>query len=144
MTDDAAHGRAVLLYDGECGFCAGSVQWMLRREAPERAQALCFAPLQGAYAAAVRTAHPEIGTVDSVVWVERRPDGTTRVALRSEAALMALRHLGGAWHGLAVAGRLVPRRWRDGVYDAIARRRLSLAASACLLPTPEQRQRFLP
>jgi predicted DCC family thiol-disulfide oxidoreductase YuxK len=44
---------------------------------------------------------------------------------------------------LAALGRVVPRPVRDTVYNAIARRRLSLAAPRCLLPTAEERARFL-
>ena len=146
-TDSSANASAptgaVLLYDGECGLCAGSVQCVLRFESPRHANALRFAPLQGVFAAGVRQSHPEIASVDTVVWYERDAAGTSRVALRSDAALRALRHLGGGWRLVAMLGRLVPLPVRDAVYDLIARRRLSLAAPACVLPTAAQRQRFL-
>ncbi len=136
-----AHGP-ILLYDGECGFCAGSVQFVLAREAPDRAT-LRLAPLQGALAARIRADHSVAATIDSVIWVETTPDGREQVSVRSAAALSALAYLGGSWRVLARAGRLVPRPLRDAVYDLVARYRLSLAAPACLLPTPEQRRRFL-
>ena len=41
------HGP-VLLYDGDCGFCAESVQLVLRHERRRRVR---FAPLQGVFAA---------------------------------------------------------------------------------------------
>lgn len=137
-------GRAVLLYDGECGVCAGSVQWLLRYEPTERAALLHFAPLQGTFGAEVRAMFPQVASADSVVWYERRPDGTADVRLRSDATLRAMQHLGGAWRVAAAILRLVPRPLRDAMYDAIAARRLSLAAPRCLLPSPAQRQRFLP
>jgi predicted DCC family thiol-disulfide oxidoreductase YuxK len=65
------------------------------------------------------------------------------VRVRSDAALQALTPLGGGWAVLAALGRVVPRPVRDTVYNAIARRRLSLAAPRCLLPTAEERARFL-
>ena len=132
----------VLLYDGDCGLCAGSVQFLLRHEPPHRRAALRFAPLQGAFAAQVRARHPELVGVDSVVWVDpSNPVAPVRV--RSDAALQALTHLGGGWALMAALGRVVPRMVRDAVYDRIARHRLSLAAPRCLLPTPEERARFL-
>jgi predicted DCC family thiol-disulfide oxidoreductase YuxK len=132
----------VLLYDGDCGLCAGSVQFLLRHEPPHRRAALRFAPLQGDYAAQVRAHHPELIGVDSVVWVDPA-NLAAPVRVRSDAALQALTHLGGAWALLAALGRVVPRMVRDAVYDRIARHRLSLAAPRCLLPTPEERARFL-
>jgi predicted DCC family thiol-disulfide oxidoreductase YuxK len=125
----------VLLYDGTCGFCARSVQFVL---AHDRRGTLRFGPLQGDFGRSLAAAHPELHDVDSVVWV----DGTA-VKVRSDAALAVLDYLGGVWSALSALGRLVPRRLRDALYDATARRRFMLAARACLLPTPDERVRFL-
>jgi len=125
----------VLLYDGSCGFCARSVQFVL---AHDRRGTLRFGPLQGAFGRSVVAAHPELHDVDSVVWVEG-----SAVKVRSDAALVVLAYLGGGWSTLSALGRLVPRRLRDALYDAIARLRFRLAARACLLPTPDERVRFL-
>jgi predicted DCC family thiol-disulfide oxidoreductase YuxK len=82
--------------------------------------------------------HPQLFEVDSVVW----HDGA-RPLVRGDAALATLDYLGGGWRLLATLGRLLPRPARDALYDALARRRFMLAARACLLPTPEERARFL-
>ncbi|WP_396219739.1 thiol-disulfide oxidoreductase DCC family protein [Gemmatimonas sp.] len=132
--------RSVLLYDGECGFCAGSVQFVLRHEPAAARARLAFAPLQGPFGSRVRAQFPELIGVDSVVWYD--PSGPS-VRVRSAAALAAVAHLGGVWAVAAALGRLVPRPLRDAVYDLIARRRFEIAAPACLLPTPEERSRFL-
>jgi predicted DCC family thiol-disulfide oxidoreductase YuxK len=136
-----ADRRAVLLYDGECGFCAGSVQFTLRHEAPAARARLAFAPLQGAFGARVRAQFPELHGVDSVVWFDPT---IPAVYVRSAAALRVTAHLGGLWRIVAAAGRVVPSVLRDAMYDWVARHRLSLAAPACLLPTAENRARFLP
>ena len=135
----ALHG-AVLLYDGACGFCAGCVQVVLRLEPDNVRPALRFAPLQGAYAAALLARHPTLHAVDSVVWHEPERD---LVLVRSDAALAVARHLGGPYRLLGALVRLLPRALRDWLYDRIAARRLALAAPACLLPTPAERARFL-
>jgi predicted DCC family thiol-disulfide oxidoreductase YuxK len=88
----------------------------------------------------VRARFPELLGVDSVVWYD---PGIPSVRVRSAAALAAMAHLGGVWAVAAALGRLVPRPLRDAVYDLIARRRFAIAAPACLLPTPEERSRFL-
>ena len=126
----------LLLYDGTCGFCAESVQLVLRHD---RAGTLRFAPLQGAAGAAVRAANPGLDRVDSMVWVDA--DGAHT---RSDAALRIARYLGGWWR-LARVARLVPRPLRDAGYDLIARHRHRLLAGgpSCLVPPPEVRARFL-
>ncbi|HEX8946327.1 MAG TPA: DCC1-like thiol-disulfide oxidoreductase family protein [Gemmatimonadaceae bacterium] len=135
---------ALLLYDGSCGFCARSVQFVLRHES--RRRTLRFAPLDSPIGAEVRGRHPAIEGVDSVVWVEAPEAGDAELVLvRSAAVLRVLRYLGGVWRGLAGLAAIVPRSLADVVYDFIARHRHKLTRGnpACLLPTPEQRERFI-
>ena len=132
---------SVLLYDGDCGFCAGSVQFMLRHEPAAARARLAFAPLQGAFGTQVRERFPELAGVDSVVWYD---PAVPAVRVRSSAALAATAHLGGVWTVVATLGRLVPRVLRDAIYAQIARRRFDIAAPACLLPGGEDRARFFP
>ncbi len=130
----------VLLYDGACGLCASSVQFILARE---QAHSLRFAPLQGTFAATVRARHPEIDGVDSMVWVEQAGDPGERVHVRSAAVLRAAQYVGGVWR-LATAGWLLPRALRDAAYDFMARHRHRLfGGEQCYLPPPAVRARFL-
>jgi len=132
----------LLLYDGNCGFCASSVQWVLRRDARGT---LLFAPLQGETAKPILARHPELAGVDSVVWVEDANGAGERVLVRSAAALRAARYLEGGWSVVARLAALIPRGIRDWGYDLVARHRHTLISDpACLLPTPEERVRFLP
>jgi predicted DCC family thiol-disulfide oxidoreductase YuxK len=132
---------AVLLFDGTCGFCARSVQFVLAHEGAERT--LRFASLQSPTGADAKRRHRELDGVDSVIWLEASAPGE-RAFVRSDAALMVLRYLGGGWSLLGALGTLVPRFVRDPVYDLIARHRHKLVAGAsCLLPTPDQRARFI-
>ena len=132
--------HAVLLYDGACGLCASSVQFILAREP---GHSLRFAPLQGTLAAAVRARHPEIDGVDSMVWVERAGEQGERVHVRSAAVLRAAQYLGGVWR-LAAAGWLLPRALRDAAYDFVARHRHRMFGTVqCYLPPPDVRARFL-
>ena len=130
----------MLLYDGTCGFCAGSVQFVLRHEGRHRS--LRFATLDGPLGDAARRARPELTGVDSVIWLE---PAAGRVLVRSEAALAVAAYLGGPWRALAALGRLVPRRLRDAAYDLVARNRYRIAGrlDACPVPSPEQRGRFV-
>ena len=142
MRPDILDAGPVLLYDGTCGFCAESVQLVLRHD---RRKTLRFASLQGELGRAIRIAHPELDAVDSMVWVDRDPaGGTSRVLVRSDAGLRIAGYLGGWWR-LAIIGRLVPRVARDGIYGLIARHRHRLVGSGptCLVPAPDVRERFL-
>ena len=139
MTDHAA----VLLFDGTCGFCARSVQFILGRE---RRRTLRFASLQSDFGEDVRRRHPELANVDSVIWYQP-PDvtGGETVLVRTAAVLRVASYLGGIWAALGRVGALVPRVIRDAVYDFIARNRHRIIRgdASCLLPSPEQRARFI-
>ena len=132
-----APSTPLLLYDGECGFCDGTVQFVLRRDP---GGALAFATLQGAQGRRLLAEHPALAGVDSVIWVDA--DGPR---VRTDAVLRLGRYLGGPWALLAALGRLVPRALRDAAYDAFARRRYRWfgRVDACALPAPEERRRFL-
>jgi len=136
---------ALLLYDGRCGFCASSVQFVLRHES--RRRTLRFAPLDSAIGLEVRGRHPSIEGIDSVVWVEppETAGGTERVLVRSTAVLRVLRYLGGAWSALARLAAIIPRAVADSGYDFVARHRHQLTRGnpACLVPAPDQRSRFI-
>jgi len=132
---------ALLLYDGSCGLCAASVQFVLEHE---RRQSLRFAPLASEAGEAVRSRHAALRGVDSMIWVETSADRRERVFVRSAAALRLARYVGGPWALLALGGYLVPRLIRDAVYDAIARHRHQLVSGErCFLPPPAVRARFL-
>lgn len=132
----------VLLYDGTCGFCAGSVQLVLRHD---RRRTLRFASLQGEFGVAVRGRHPELARADTVAWVDPPAEGRgERVLLRSDAALKVAAYLGG-WFHLARLAAVFPRPLRDAAYDLVARHRHQLSGDgpSCLIPAPEARARFL-
>jgi predicted DCC family thiol-disulfide oxidoreductase YuxK len=131
----------VLLYDGTCAFCAESVQTVLRHD---RSGTLKFAPLHGVFAASVRARHPELESIDSMVWVDPAPGGSEQVLVRSAAALRVARYLGGVWR-VALLARLLPEAARDALYDFIARHRHRMARppEGCLVVPQEQGDRFL-
>ena len=135
-------GHLLVLYDGVCGLCDRSVQFLLRRD---RRAVFAFAALQGETAAAIRGRHSRLEGADSMVLV-RDPGGPAeQVLVRSAAALQALGALGGFWR-LVSWLRIVPRPLRDAVYDTIAKRRYRWFGKfdSCRLPAPGEAARFLP
>ena len=138
---DAPIDAPILVYDGDCAFCARSVQFILRFD---RRRTVRFAARDGGHGRAVRTRHPALASVDSLLWVEARGAGEL-VRTHADAALAVARYLGGIWAVLAAFGGIVPRPVRDAVYRFIARNRHRLGggAVACVVFTPEERARTL-
>jgi predicted DCC family thiol-disulfide oxidoreductase YuxK len=135
-------GARIVLYDGVCGFCNGSVRWLIERDSDAR---LRYAPLQGETAAALRARHPEIPTeLDTIVFVEGGPSGE-RVWLRSAAVFRVLRELPPPWRWVARLRWLLPQSVWDVAYRAFARRRYRWFGrlEACPIPSAELRARFL-
>jgi predicted DCC family thiol-disulfide oxidoreductase YuxK len=132
----------VLLYDGVCGFCNGTVRFILARE---RGGAMRFAPLQGEFARDVLARHPELRGIDSLVLVEHLAGVEERLMVRSEAVLRIAQYVGGAWRLALVLG-VIPRALRDWGYDRFAalRYRLFGRLEACPAPRFDVRERFLP
>jgi predicted DCC family thiol-disulfide oxidoreductase YuxK len=128
----------IVLYDGTCGLCHKSVQWLLRHE---RDRVVQFAPLQGETADRLRARFPQIPrSLETVVLVD-----DDRAHLRSKAFLHVARHLRAPWRW-AYAVRWLPGFVLDLGYRLVAalRYRIWGRADACDLPSPEQRARFLP
>ena len=127
----------VLFYDGDCGLCSRSVRFLMRRD---RRGLLYYAPLQGATAAA-RLGDELRKSLSTVIY--QREGG--EILLRSDAVLHALIDIGSHWRWLARIALLVPRHWRNGIYNWIAaRRKKFFASSSCSLSTREENRRMLP
>lgn len=120
MVHELNQNRELLLYDGDCAFCQAVVRFVRQRDSR---RTLCLAARRSELGAAVLARHPALANVDSVVWLEPTHGGRPEQAhVRSEAVLRVAAYLGGWWRVAAIA-RLVPRAWRDAMYDAVASRR---------------------
>ena len=130
---------AIVLFDGVCNLCNGSVQFILDRDRKEHFR---FASLQSEKGQAILTERGvaiPAGDPDSIVLIE----GTT-VYTHSTAALLIARHLSFPWF-LGYAGIVWPRFIRDAVYRFIARNRYRWfgKTNECRIPTPALRARML-
>ena len=130
----------ILFYDGRCALCHAAVRFVLAEDRSERA--FRFAPLESEL---FRTHVPEserAALPDSMVL--RTADA--RLLTRSEAVLEVLARLGGLWRIVALLGRVVPRPFRDALYDGIAAVRYRVfgtKADACPLLPLELRERVM-
>jgi len=129
--------ESIVLFDGVCNLCSGTVDFILKRD---RQQRFRFGALQSEPGRRLLAAYglpPE--SLETFVLIEGG-----RCFTRSEAALRIARHLSGPWP-LLNAFRILPRPFRDGVYNFVARHRYRWFGqrTTCRLPTPEEAGRFL-
>jgi predicted DCC family thiol-disulfide oxidoreductase YuxK len=128
---------STVFFDGVCGLCNASVDFILRHD---RRGAFQLSPLQGTTAQSLL---PESLRERLDTLVLRTESGTF---IRSAAVVRILWGLGGLW---AVAGWLlwlIPKPLRDWGYRIVSANRIRWfgAKETCRIPTPEERDRFLP
>lgn len=130
-------GERIVFFDGVCGLCNRAVDRLLQID--RRKKLLRFAPLQG------ETAHKRLpaGMADAMTTAVYLRDG--EVLRGSDATLQIMIDFGG-WRKLYRLLRVFPRSWHEAVYHWVARNRYRWfkQSEACRLPTPEERERFLP
>jgi predicted DCC family thiol-disulfide oxidoreductase YuxK len=129
--------NAVVLFDGVCNFCNGSVVFVIEHD---HEGLFRFASLQSQTGRRLISEHALSQDIDTIVLIQ---DGVAYQ--RSTAALRILREFGGAWRLLGSLGLWIPRFLRDFAYALFARFRYHLFGKTeqCMVPTPELRQRFL-
>jgi predicted DCC family thiol-disulfide oxidoreductase YuxK len=127
----------LVLFDGVCNFCNFWIQFALKRDKKGK---LIFGSLQGETAQRILPKYNiDPLVITSVIFIE---DG---IAYReSTAALKVCRHLDGGWK-LLYALIVIPAFLRDSIYKWIGRNRYKWFGKqeSCMLPTPDQRQRFV-
>ena len=136
MADQLSSDHPIVFFDGVCGLCNASVDRMLKWD---HRRVLRFAPLQGSTAAQML---PQAIAKDFDTFVLMDEQG---MHVRSDAAIRALVHIGGVLR-IAAIMRVVPRSLRNAVYAWVSRNRYRWFGKrdACRLPTPQERERFLP
>lgn len=132
-----ADGISIVFFDGLCGLCNATVDFILSRDRDRRFR---FAPLQGETARGEVSAE-ELERLDTLVL--RNSSGVYR---RSAAVVRIAWGLPGIWKLLGGLLWLVPLPLRDLGYRIVSKYRLQWFGKkeTCRLPTPEERELFLP
>ena len=128
--------KPVILFDGVCNLCSGSVQFILKRDKEKK---FLFASLQSNYGQnLLRQFNLPTDTFNSFILYEKG-----KIFTRSTAALKMFSELKG-WKWVS-AFRIVPKIIRDGVYNLIAKNRYKWFGkkTECWIPTPALKARFL-
>lgn len=138
MTTETPPTHPIVIFDGECNLCNFSVDFLLRND---RSDSLRFAANQGDAGRRILERHGK--SPDDVTTLYLYEGGT--LLDRSTAVLRAVRYLRFPYpmvYGLIV----VPRGLRNWAYEYVAARRYRWFGKreTCRLPTPDERERFLP
>ena len=128
---------ATIVFDGVCLLCNGWVKFLLRHDTRARYR---FAAMQGQAGRVLLQQHG-LDPDDPLSFLLVDARGAW---IDSDAIVRVLAGLGGIWR-LATVLRVVPSSVRDIGYRLIARNRYRWFGRTdhCMLPTPEQRARFL-
>jgi predicted DCC family thiol-disulfide oxidoreductase YuxK len=133
FTDD----RALVVFDGECVFCSGWVQFVLKRDKEARYRFVAAQTQLGD--ALYRHYGLNRYNYETNLLIE---DG--RAYFKSAATIRIAGSLGFPWSMLRLL-EAIPEKVLDPVYEVTARNRYRIAGrrASCYVPTAEERSRFL-
>ncbi|EZH75521.1 thiol-disulfide oxidoreductase [Aquimarina atlantica] len=131
-------GKKIILFDGVCNLCNSAVLFTIKRD---KNDVFRYAPLQskiGKRLIAERNIDPK--KLDSILLIE--PD--IAYYYKSTAALHIAKQLSGIYPLLSVF-LILPRFFRDWIYDIIAKNRYKWFGKkeSCMIPTPELNALFI-
>jgi predicted DCC family thiol-disulfide oxidoreductase YuxK len=132
-----ADDHPVIIFDGECIFCSGWINFVLRHDRQGRyrfitAQSPLGEALYRHYGLDSRNYETNILIEGGIAY------------LKSEGSLRMAAGLGFPWR-FASLFRVLPGGVRDPLYELVARNRYRIAGrrNTCFVPTPEHRARFI-
>jgi predicted DCC family thiol-disulfide oxidoreductase YuxK len=136
MNPSTSQKTPLVFYDGHCGFCHQTVQFILLND---KAKIFYFAPLQGVTAESCLPRNLREDT-DSLILLDKAGNHH----IESTGVLKILGSLGNIY-SLMRLFLWVPRPIRDFVYRWVAKNRFRwFSKTSCLVPTTTEMSRFLP
>jgi predicted DCC family thiol-disulfide oxidoreductase YuxK len=127
----------LVIFDGVCNFCNSAVNFIIRND---RKAEFHFVPFQSDISKDIlRSEKIPLHYFNSIIYVNKG-----KAYYKSTAVLKILKQLGGLYQ-LYYIFIIVPPFIRDFFYDRIAKNRYRLFGKreACMVPTPEVRNKFL-
>lgn len=137
VLDKIPAGKQLVLFDGVCNFCDQTVQRIMKAD---HHNLFVFASLQSETGQEVVRYIGISSTTDSVILYQPGKAYYTE----SDAVLEIARQLSG-FYPMLLAGKIIPKGWRDAAYRYFARNRYKWYGKKdeCAVPTPETRSKFL-
>jgi len=127
----------IVLFDGLCNICNGSVNFILKRDKQSKFK---FASLQSEIGFKLSEKHKiDTNNVDSIVLIKN--DSTY---IKSSAVLEILKNMPMGWRLFRI-GIIFPKFMRDWIYDIIAKHRYKIFGKKdeCPIPPKDVQDRFL-
>ncbi|WP_299883983.1 thiol-disulfide oxidoreductase DCC family protein [uncultured Lacinutrix sp.] len=126
----------IVIYDGVCGFCDASIQFILNRKPSEKIRFISFQSIIGQQI--MFKFKLEI-SLDSIVFVEKG-----NVHQKAKAFFKILKHVNSYWYYLHYL-QIIPNRLSNFCYDIIAKHRYLIMGKVeqCRLLTPEEKKFFI-
>ena len=128
------HEYPIVFYDGDCGFCSKTVQFVLNN----RKNNLYFMALQNEKARNILSKNNIKIDYSTFYFYEKES-----IFQKSTAALKLSKHLKNPYYILGFILHIIPKRISDYFYDTIAKRRHKIINPHCLLPKEEEKKLFL-
>lgn len=125
----------VIYFDGECNFCNGTINFIIRKD---KQQHFKFASLQSAQGQLIKE-QIDNKTLDSLILRIGE-----KIYTHSDAALHIAKYLHSPYNWLYIF-IVIPKFIRNGIYSLVAQNRYKWfgKADTCMVPSPELRNRFL-
>lgn len=135
--DSMQNEPTIILFDGVCNLCNGAVEFVLKRDASGQ---FSFATTESRAAKSLILTYAMTVSLDETFVLIK--DGA--IYYRSDAALEIAGELIWPWRWLK-GFRWLPKGFRDGIYDCIARNRYRWFGrrAVCMVPDDEISHRFL-
>lgn len=130
-----SENRAIVFYDGECGFCSWIISFIIKAEKDE---SLHFAALQSSFATQFLSSY----TIKTVGYKTFYFYDSKKLYSKSSGVFRLLKFLKWPYRLLYIFWP-IPLFMRDYFYDLIAKRRNRLMQGHCILLTAQQKKRFI-
>ena len=105
--------KAIILFDGFCGLCSGTVHFLIKRD---KKKTFKFESLQSEKGQQILKEN-NVSNIDSVVFIYG-----DAIYTRSDAFIGIVRLLPFPWNWIRFT-KYFPKKWRDYIYDFIAKYR---------------------
>ena len=138
MINGLPKGKQLILFDGVCNLCNSSVTYVIKHD---KTDTFMFAPLQSdAGKAIIETYQIDTTKTDSILLYSEEHG----LKIKSSAALAIASKLGFPRNLMSIF-YIMPPFIRNWGYDFVAKNRYKWYGKkdACMIPTPELKQKFL-
>ncbi len=136
-------GKHILFYDGLCGLCNSTVQFVLEYD---KENEFLFAPLQSDFAEkTLRERGADATNLDTVYVLTNFRTPRERLLSKSDAAVFFMANTRHWSRPFSTILSIIPRVVRNFGYDLVARFRYRIFGKyeQCKIPSPEERAKFI-